>query len=280
MLYHYTSIEKLIKILETQKLRLTKISDFEDAYEFRHTISMLCRKLSLPAVEHEKLLSIITKINDLVFVGCFCSDVDRPYLWKNYGELNIEFSESILMDMVRYQQLTSGYIHTCSKFLNCEYNSEHQEAVIEDVIKQWGKGSGHAIPVNDLFHLATFFKKPEFFQEQETRLVLYLKDGSPIKTLERCHKNINYWELPFRTNDGNQPIKSITIGPTNRCDEVERDLRVLLDKQQLGEISINHSEISYEDFSSFQSLNQAKVSKNEKGGTEIIPDFRGNPSII
>ena len=263
MLYHYTSIEKLKHILETQKFWLTKISDFEDASEFRHTISMLCKELSLSALDHDKLLSVITKTNNLVFVGCFCSDVDRPYLWKNYGELNIEFSKNVLMDMVSYQQRTFGYISAhSSDFLHCEYCSERQEAVIKSALKQWSKENGHTIPVNDLSHLATLFKKSEFCPEQETRLVLYLKDGSPIKTLKKQSKIINYWELPFRTNNGSQPIKSITIGPINRCDEVERDLRVLLNKHQLGNIAINHSRISYEEFSNSQSLNQAKGCQN------------------
>jgi hypothetical protein len=253
MLYHYTSIEKLKNILETQELWLTKISDFEDVSEFRHTVSMLCNELSLSASDHDKLLSVITKTNNLVFIGCFCSDVDRPYLWKNYGEVNIEFSKNVLMDMVRYQQRTFGYISAYSNFLNCEYCSERQEAVIKSALKQWSKENGYTIPVNDLSHLATLFKKSEFYPEQETRLVLYLKDGSPIKTLKGSHKKINYWELQFRTNNGSQPIKSITIGPTNRRDEVERDLHVLLNKHQLGNIAINHSEISYGEFSNSQS---------------------------
>lgn len=232
--------------METQQLRLTKISDFKDVDEFHHTISMLCKELSLSEAEHDKLLSIITKTNNFIFVACFCSDADSPYLWKNYGELNIEFSKNILMDMVRYQQRSFGYISAYSNFLRCEYCSERQDAIIKGALKQWGKENGHAIPVNDLSHLATLFKKSKFCPEQETRLVLHLKDGSPIKSLKHSHKTINYWELPFRTNNGSQPIKSITIGPTNRRDEVERDLRVLLDKE-LGDIDIKYSKISYEE---------------------------------
>lgn len=262
MLYHYTSIKKLKSILETQKLWLTKISDFEDASEFLLTISMLCKELYLPTVEHDKLLSIITKRNDLIFVGCFCSDVDSAHLWKNYGELNIEFSKKTLMNMVRYQQHTFGHIYRYSNFLPCEYCSERQEAIIKGALKQWRKENGHTIPVDDLSHLATLFKKSKFCPEQETRLVLYLKDGSPIKTLKHGHKEVNYLELPFQTNNGSQLIKSITIGPTNRHDEVERDLRLFLDKQQLGDIAINHSKISHEEFSNYQSHNQTKECQN------------------
>lgn len=249
MLYHYTSIDNIKKILETQTLWLTKISDFEDVSEFCRTISMLCKELSLSACDHDKLLSLITKKNNLIFVGCFCSDVDSSYLWKKYGELNIEFSKNVLMDMVRYQQRTFGYISSYSNFLHCEYCSERQETVIKNALEQWSNKNGHTIPLNDLSHLATLFKKPEFCPEQETRLVLYLKDGSPVKTWKDNHKEITYWELPFRTNNGSKPIKSITVGPTDRRDEVERELRVLLNKYQLGDIAINYSKISYEEFS-------------------------------
>lgn len=262
MLYHYTSFNKLISILKTQQFWLTKISDFDDVSEFSHTISLLCKELLLSSADHDNLLSEITKINNLIFVGCFCSDIDSQYLWNNYGEFNIEFSKQILMNMVHYQQRSMGWIAARSNFLPCEYCIESQKAMIEGAIKQWKKGNGYSIPINALSHLSTLFKKSKFCPEQETRLVLYLKGGSPIKKLKDGCKEKDYWELPIRTRNGFQPIKSITIGPTGRPEEVANKLRSCLKEHQLGDIAIKHSKISYKEFSESQSTGQTMRCQN------------------
>jgi len=142
MLYHYTSIEKLKNILETQKLWMTKISDFKDDCEFYHAISMVSKELSMSRADSFKLFSEVKKHNSNIYVGCFCSDNDSLFLWKNYGGLrgvNIEFSKKELMSLVHYQQRSFGYISANSNFLSCEYHRVRQEAIIKGALKQWGK---------------------------------------------------------------------------------------------------------------------------------------------
>lgn len=255
MLYHYTSLEKLKNILKTQQLWFTKISDFDDISEFNHTFSLISKELSLP---FNDLLHEVTKINDNIFISSFCDDFDKPYLWNNYGEFNIGFSKTALNSMVHYQQRAFGYITANSNFLRCKYCIDGQEAFIRSAFKQCNKEKGYTIPVIPLAHLATIFKKSEFCPEQETRLVLYLKDGSPIKTLESGNKKINYFILPFRTDDESQPIKSITVGPNICFDSVERELRTCIDEQNFGNIVINRSEISCKEFSNYQPFDQTK----------------------
>lgn len=256
MLYHYTTIDKLKSILETQQLWLTKISNLEDVSEFFYTISLVCDELSLSSENRYRLYNEITKTSNYIFVGSFCGDVDSLYLWKHYGEFNIEFSKIELMYLVDYQQRTMGYILSHSGLLPCEYHRWRHEKITIDALEQWIKGNNYSIPVNDLTHLATIFKKSEFCTEQETRLVLYLKIDSPIKTFDSNQKKFNYWELPFRTDSARKLIKSITIGPIINPDDVERELRVFLNKHQLGYIAINRSKISNDEFMDSKPLNQ------------------------
>jgi len=197
MLYHYTSLAKLKNILETQQLWLTKISDFKDGSEFTHTIDMISKELS---VSFDELLHEVTKVCNNIFVSCFCSDHDKPYLWKNYGGFNIGFSKDVLMSMVNYHQRAYGYIIANSSFLPCEYCSEKQKYFIKQAFNKCDKKKQFNIQVRLLAHLATSYKKSEFCLEQETRIVLYLKDGSPVKTLGQGNNKVKYFILPFRND--------------------------------------------------------------------------------
>ncbi len=251
MLYHYTSIDKLKSILKTQQLWLTKISNFKDISEFKHTLSLIAKELLLPFNDLENALS---QFSNNIFVSCFCEDFDRSYLWENYGEFNIGFSKTALNGMVGYQQRAYGYIKAYSNFLRCEYCLTRQKSFIEKAYSNCNNDIGYTIPVDALTHLATIYKKSEFCPEQETRLVLYLKDGSPIKTVG----SVNYFVLPFRTDNDIHPIKSITVGPTYNFDNTERELRNVLDALEMNNIAINRSNISQQEFSNFKSLNTTK----------------------
>jgi len=255
MLYHYTKLNALTSILNTQQFRLTKITDFDDCDEFFYTLSLLCKELEIDFADCNKLVSEIEKINNLIFVGCFCSDGDSPHHWKEYGKFNIEFSKRVLMRMVHYQQRSYGWISAHSNYISCEYCSKSHRTKIKGAIRQWKNGNGYSIPVDALSHLATFFKKSEFCPEQETRLVLYLKNGAPIKKMKVDSTEKEFWLLPFRTNDRDQPIKSITIGPNCQPEDVA-SLRVFLLENNLGDVAIKYSKIPKEEFAKFLSADQ------------------------
>jgi hypothetical protein len=260
MLYHYTRIKNLKEILKTQRLQLTNISCFRDVYEYIYTVSLLYRKRSLSPVVERELQSELTQQNHLIFVGCFCGESDRPYLWKEYGDCSIEFAEQDLMAMVSYQALTLGHVTAHNGLLSCEYCEKRQMAIIGNALSQWEETG---ISGKEFSHLATLFKHPKYCLEQETRLVVHLKDSSPIKTRETDAGTVRYWELPFRSHGGPLPIKSITMGPMKCPQDAVRDLRSFLIAHKLADITIRHSGISYEEAASAQPLKGA-----EKWGEE------------
>lgn len=56
------------------------------------------------------------------------------------------------------------------------------------------------------------------------------------------------WELSLRSYSGFLPIRSITIGPTEYPEKALRDLRSSLRAYGLEHTTINHSNISYQEF--------------------------------
>ena len=246
MLYHYTRVESVLNILETQRLRLTNISCFKDAHEFMHAVSLLSKELSLSPMAEQELQSELTQQNHLTFVGCFCSESDRLFLWKEYGGYNIEFAEQDLRAMVDYQAYM-GHVTSYSNLLPCEYDEERKTGIIRNALSQWEE-RGNIISGKEFFHLATLFKHPKYCPEQEIRLVVQLKDNSVIKTRKTDKETTKYWGLPFRPYNGFLPIRSITIGPTQYPEKVFRDLRSSLLAYGLEHVTINHTSISYQEF--------------------------------
>jgi hypothetical protein len=246
MLYHYTSIKNIKKILDKKQFRLTRIADFNDNSEFKHTISMCCDKLLLSDNDRNFIIGAMTKKQNLIFVGCFCSNCDSLFLWKNYGKFNIEFYKSGLVELADQHRRSYGDINSISGFINCEYLKESQELVIESALEQWKRSNGCEIPIDTLSHLSTIFKQQKFFSERETRISVCLNSVKQVKTNFSKIKR-RYLPLHFQSNL-NDLIKSITIGPSICPENEERKLKLFLKKHDIRNITIRHSEISYDDF--------------------------------
>jgi len=245
VLYHYTNVDGLKGILRSNRLWLTNISCFKDTHEFIHTVRMLSKKLSLSPMLEQELKSKLIQQNHLIFIGCFCKDADWLSLWKDYGCYNIGFSEQDLRTMVAYQVYMQP-ITSYSNLLSCEYDNQRQNGIISDAITQW-KERGNIISGKEFCLLATLFKRSKYYREQETRLIVQLRDFSMIKTRQTDTKSIKYWELPFRSFDGILPIRSITVGPSQYSEETIRDLRAFLLAHGLEHVIIKQTSISYQE---------------------------------
>jgi hypothetical protein len=238
--------------LESRQLWLTNISCFEDAEEFIYTVSLIAQRLSLSATMTEEFLSFVTQQNPSTFVSCFCRDADRKDLWQRYGRsggYNIEFTEQDMWAMAAYQ--AGGNISYHRNPSPCIYDKNRQDALVENAMEEW-KRNGHGISFDQVYHLATVFKRQCFCPEQETRFIVRLKDLSSVKTREVCKRTVKYWELPLRSFEGLLPIRTITMGPTQDPKKAARDLRHFLLECQLKDVNIKHSKVSYEDFAKGQ----------------------------
>jgi hypothetical protein len=248
MLYHYSRIENILNIITTQRFRLTNISCFKDVSEFIYTVSLLSRELSLSPAAEREFQAELSRQNHRVFVGCFCSESDRLFLWKEYGGYNIGFAEQDLRAMVDYQAYM-GHVTSYSNLLPCEYDEEKQGGIIRNALNQW-KERGNVISGKEFSHLATLFKHPSYSPEREMRLVVKLRE---------TEANVaKYWELPLRSYGGFLPIRSITIGPTEYPEKATHDLRISLRRGGLEHIDINPSNIPYQEYVNAQRFKATK----------------------
>ncbi len=89
-LYHYTSVEVLSKILNSQKLRFTQINSLNDLSEYKYGIELLKQKM----VEYEQnnfiknhfdtsLLDQFSFLNSLCSVS-FTENRDAYSFWNSY----------------------------------------------------------------------------------------------------------------------------------------------------------------------------------------------------
>ncbi len=101
MLYHYTSIDNLKKIIKSRELWLTNIRKFKDTDEYVYAVTLLCGEMNLSRNNISKLMALIEGEMNLHYVCCFCEDPDNKHLWKNYGSVNLGFSRSELLSVVK-----------------------------------------------------------------------------------------------------------------------------------------------------------------------------------
>lgn len=252
MLYHYTNFCGLKGILKSRQLWLTNISCFKDTEEFIYAVSLIAKRLFLSVTMTKKFLAFVTQQNSSTFVSCFCKDADRKDLWQRYGGsggYNIEFTEQDMRSMAAYQE--GGKISYYRYPSPCIYDKNRQDAFIENAIEEW-KRNGHGISFDQIYHLATVFKCQCFCPEQETRLIMRLKDLSSVRKREMCKRTIKYWELPLRSFDGLLPIRTITVGPTQDPEKAARELQKILTECWLSDVKIEHSKVSYEEFAKVQ----------------------------
>lgn len=120
--YHYTSVEIIKKILETQCIRLTHCESLNDDTEGKYLIKKLKKELH----EYKKIYEAMTSN---LFIGCFCSDSDSKHLWDNYGQANIGFDFEEMKNDIRFIRDKDGkqYDTSGTQFGVCEYTSTEDE---------------------------------------------------------------------------------------------------------------------------------------------------------
>ncbi len=240
MLYHYTNISVLYKILESRRLRLTNIDCFKDTFEFKHAISMLSKELSLPLSMEKHLISELKQLSRLIYVFCFCKEKDKEYLFQRYGDLNIGFHKRDLLAMLAYQ---ASFIQSY-RFIECNYDELNQQEIIKDAVKQWEQ-EGNFIPGYKLCLLATHFKSSAYKEENETRLIVQLNKSNRIMTgennaNERSSRISNFWELRLRSfHTDLVPFRSITLGPKFKYQDTVCKLQDELNTHGLESVEIN-----------------------------------------
>ncbi|MGR2681557.1 DUF2971 domain-containing protein [Chromobacterium haemolyticum] len=271
LLYHYTSIDSVIPILQSRSIFATDIHFLNDKKELQaglHSIFEYVNNVEMPKKFTQEVCEAIRgqlrtiaetikknlELRDL-FITSFTDKSDSLRQWMSYTKPNcgyaIGFDGAALIDMkASGLNLKEHYV---SRLEEVAYTATHTdilhhlnpEKVRSIALLSESDRNVKALElISDLMFAACSTKPPEFSDESETRLILQLGKHS-------CHSN----DTEFRNWGGvaapyikycfpKEAIKSITIGPTSNMDLAKIGLRRLLDRHEMRDCEIVESACS------------------------------------
>lgn len=268
VLYHYTDLNGLLGILETNGFWATNYNFLNDKKEFVHGIE-ICQQIidefNIPDLPEEGkvYLEAVRRLlysNDQdIFIVSFCSKSDLLSQWRGYsgGQQGV----SIGLDhkeIYRYSTRRANEYFFVQKVI---YDKKIQRAIIKDIIKS---GLDKVIKyhiTDDTFQpqeinmtLKSFialFKDDSFHEESEWRRVTvnFKKSTDLLKTEFRVRGNfiLPYVEMPLIYQQSEErilPIREIVVAPPSSKTTIN-SLEYMLNQKGYGDVKVKASSIPY-----------------------------------
>ena len=265
LIFHYTSLDAAIGIIENQELWLSNISFLNDTNE------LLCARNVLTNLE--KLwpeLSEIPRFLDLVkitlpafemnavnspFITSFCENGDLLGQWRGYGNgVSIAFDaentaisfEGAFLKKVIYDVNTQAHILkrilvTANKYLSSLVGKDDLQ---EELVNALLLVRAH------ILNLAIKMKNSAFQEEREWRVVFTRRFGMdasedpPLMFRQRGRGVVPFIKL--RPKSGRLPIRGVTISPS-ADPSLTLAIRALLDKHKYNDAFVRSSDIPFRD---------------------------------
>jgi hypothetical protein len=276
-LYHYTTAEGLLGILETQKLWATHYAYLNDPSEVEYGRQLIIefltdertrviqqpdfqgadRWMGFLGLAEEAVLKARVQIGD-PFLACFCEDGDLLSQWRRYGSDGRGYSLGVRPRAL--DSLGSDGI----RLLDVRYDKEEQKRMVSEILNAvfehlapLFRNSRSSLEVgqisvkdlaNDLIDSLCSFKNPAFEEEKEWRCVLHAQSAGLLWELKdvrfRPGRNgiIPYVEVAL-SEEGPLPIVEIIAGPGLDGSLAEKALGLLDEKYGL-QISVRRSQFS------------------------------------
>lgn len=277
-LYHYTSPEGLLGILQGNSLRFTHIYFLNDKSEMIYTYNLLLQDVlkDLKSSINESLLKAIEGRAKYVtnenyyneesgvlfrtdyYVASFSKDSDNLGLWNYYTKTNnktgynIKFKHDLIVDLKQHYECVYASCvcydkqkqiellkNTVSKY-NDLYNAidPERETERQDVIKN--------LSYNFIMY-SLFFKHPKYSSEQEYRIIIGNCSHVDDSKLEFRIQNglfIPYLEHKFTYgDDGERIFDGIKVSPISNKNLVRYSLTKIKNKINAPYLEISFSEI-------------------------------------
>ncbi|MEQ9288612.1 MAG: DUF2971 domain-containing protein [Cyclobacteriaceae bacterium] len=271
ILYHYTSVDTLLKIIENGQaekvcFRATNINFFNDPQEYTLAISLLKQSM----IQYEKIKSIknpkskqanwksisnLSNLSGTPFLLSLSLNPDNLAMWRNYGANGKGVAIGIEYDkIIKYTQAESVYN---TSLVKCHYS---KDIIISSLISYWESNydeidftdKGKTVNfynTNFLFDLSSLcftIKNNEYSYEDEWRLCKNEYKAEEIKFREKNGIIVPFIEHFFEKGI----IKEIVVGPCVNKDLTKKSIEFLLKKRkfQIPEDSIVLSKVQYRTF--------------------------------
>jgi hypothetical protein len=259
-LYHYTTIQGLQGIVESQCLWASDVRYMNDSAELKYIVSMFRERITQLDKHTDFLYQFVDWIENrmtnghMVFAASFRANGNLLSQWRGYSRvgkgISIGFKSVELLALAKQGHFQLG---------RCIYQKERQISIIDQVIDALItmnlENLGNTEVENifgeieaDMLRIAALFKHPSFVEEDEWRIVSpvitdYL--ASPVKFRESTSALIPYFEFSIIMNE-QIPIKHVFLGPSPNSTLSLNSLRLYLQKHDiLLEKDISYCNIPY-----------------------------------
>jgi hypothetical protein len=267
-LYHYTSLQSLMGMIETNNLWMSKGNFLNDSSELVYFSNVLKGVISNMKVEQEtelwrlfirelklsmnRFLKKIEESDMEVYIFSMSHTQDSLALWYNYAKgegYNLGFYAEDLLKKTSAFPEESNVLHGL-----VVYDRHEQEQVLMNFLEKTfnlvaqyeAEEVKKALPGHFLSVMTTcaiFFKDPAFKSEEEYRIA-YMNTGGSISPQARFRAQ-NGVIIPYIAVDFEErlPLTHITIGPKNNIDIAKRGIEHYLNSKgyNMKEISVSKS---------------------------------------
>ena len=133
ILYHYTSLETFLKIIESGKIRLTDLAQSNDALEGKYILNRLVaeiQKSNIPASFHSVLVNVLEEhVSYTRALGfCMSEEADQLSQWRGYGD----DGQGVCLGFNRYE-LESSVNNSLSQIGQIYHNEDATKLVMWNV---------------------------------------------------------------------------------------------------------------------------------------------------
>jgi hypothetical protein len=264
ILYHYTTQDGLLGILNDSKIWATDILYLNDETEFKYSIGLMKERIKkivkpISGQKAKKFLKHLLEppkhLNEFqIFVCSFSIDGKslsqfRSYCPENNG-FSIGFDYSQLNNVTKNQNFRT-YLLPCfyEKSMIAELANETIDGIVSFLKTEVDDDLNKAIGEYDSEFpiLASILKHESFHDEREWRLFIFKK--RPVASSEIQFRKGKSMLLPYITVDLQgttklPPIKQIYVGPTPHQDLSTNSVKLLVQSKHLS-CSVEHSGIPY-----------------------------------
>jgi Protein of unknown function (DUF2971) len=284
LVFHYTTLEKFVSIIESQSFYFTNLNYLNDSKEYYHGVDLIIKIIkNYSTTEHKRAIldAVVENITHIYkspkYIACFSKNGDLLGQWRAYANNGKGIAVGF-----RTENIPDFHALNISP-MNIEYNESVQTNVITEIITialnyfeeikevfDWtGYSYEYLISTQIIETLEVFistFKHPTFSEEKEFRLE-YCVDGNMNKKEDhqlmfRATENliIPFLKIPYSDPEYDNeyksldeqpslkkklPIEKIIIGPSLNFDLNYESIQNLLLTYGYEKIEIVQSEIPY-----------------------------------
>lgn len=269
--YHYCSVDTLLKILSSKSIWLTNLFFLNDSQEHfwlrNKALAFIAGKITQCPGDsgYRHLESILRQcLRHEIYCTCFSEHSDDLSQWRGYGDDGRGFCIGFATDHLQWLCTTMDGALT-----DVIYDDDRQRALIEGAFELYPRSSdgedptieeGSSLILGRISEAASRCKSKAFSAEAEWRVVCRprvagmgagAREGAfESRFLERRGVITPFVEMPLIDGAPNlersmRPISEIVFGPKNTSQEQRYAVELLLSRGGFRRVQLRQSELTY-----------------------------------